>query len=304
MKVGIFYNSVANLKKFSNKAMLMDNFAAGVQSAGDTAVEFRNPVLPTQLDLDAGFVLGYTLENNFRKQIITALQRQQIPTVFVDSNILHYARPEHEWHRYSLHSVYPDTGTYFFNEVDPHKWQRYSAWHAAPLKPWRTTGTHILILCQRPHGWNMFGNNQEAWLDSTINHIRKYSDRPIMIRMHPGDGTRFEAIERLQLKYGKTISISTHDNIRLALVDCWCTVGYNSTPNAVAIIEGVPAYVEDPVHSWAQGIAFTDLSLLENPPQPDRGAWANQIANIHWSNSEVQQGQLWSAIKTYISASR
>jgi hypothetical protein len=301
MKVGIFYNSVTNLAKFSNKALLMDNFAAGVRSQGDTAVEFRDSVLP-QEDLDAGFVLGYTLQNNFRKHIINTLQKQSVPTVFVDSNILHYARPEHEWHRYSLNSVYPNFGTYFFGDIDTTKWSRYSAWHSASLVPWRSTGNHVLIFCQRPRGWNMFGNDQEQWVDSTIKHIRTYSARPIMIRMHPGDGTRFEAAQRLQAKYGRSVKISSHVNIREALTDCWCTVGYNSTPNVVAVIEGIPAYVEDPVHSWAQDVAFTDLSQIEQPPLPDRTEWINKIANIHWSNEEVRTGKLWANIKQYISA--
>jgi hypothetical protein len=299
MKVGIFYNSVTNLSRFSNKAVLMDNFSTGVQVAGDTAVEFTNPTLPDQ-PLDAGFVLGYTLQNNFRKQIITSLQQQNTPVIFVDSNILHYARPEHEWHRYSMDSVYPNSGTYFFKELDSSKWQRYSDWHQAPLNPWRTQGRHILIFCQRPNGWNMFGNNQEDWLDQTILKIQKHSDRPIVVRMHPGDGNRFSSIQKLQHKYGKSISISTHDNIRDALRDCWCTVGYNSTPNVVAAIEGIPCYLEDPVHSWAQDVAFTDLNQLSNPPMPDRDAWVNKIANIHWSNDEVRSGQLWSAIKQHI----
>jgi hypothetical protein len=304
MKVGIFYNSVSNLVKFSNKAMLMDNFAAGVRITGDTVTEFRTPVLPSLDDLDAGFVLGYTLENNFRKQIITALQAQSIPTVFVDSNILHYARPEHEWHRYSLNSVYPNTGTYFFDGIDTTKWSRYSTWHSASLKPWRSNGNHILIFCQRPNGWNMFGNDQEQWVDATISQIRRYSDRPVMVRMHPGDGKRYQAIQRLQAKYGKTISISTHNNIQQALQNCWCAVGYNSTPNVVAAIEGVPVYVEDPALSWAADVAFTDLNLIETPPMPDRTAWVDRIANIHWSNQEVQTGQLWRAVKQYISSVR
>jgi hypothetical protein len=281
----------------------MDNFAAGVRATGDTVVEFRTPVLPV-LDLDAGFVLGYTLENNFRKQIITALQARSIPTVFVDSNILHYARPEHEWHRYSLNSVYPNTGTYFFGGIDSAKWSHYSAWHSAPLKPWRSSGNHILIFCQRPNGWNMFGNDQQQWLDATISQIRQYSNRPVMVRMHTGYGKRYEAMQRLQARYGKTISISAHANIREALVNCWCTVGYNSTPNVVAAIEGVPGYVEDVAHSWAKDIAFTDLSQIADPPMPDRSEWIHKIANIHWSNEEVRTGQLWSAIKTYISSSR
>jgi hypothetical protein len=81
-------------------------------------------------------------------------------------------------------------------------------------------------------------------------------------------------------------------------------VGYNSTPNVVARIEGVPGYLEDPTHSWANGVSFTDLAQILNPPLPDRSEWIHKIANIHWSNEEVRTGQLWSAIKHYISASR
>ena len=303
MKVGIFYNSIANPAKFSNKVMLMDNFKLGVETVGDEVVVFRDNALPNQA-LDAGFVLGYTLEDNFRKKIINTLAATNTPRIFVDSNILHYARPEHEWHRYSLNSVYPNDGVYFFAEKDTNKWQEFSAWHNAPLRPWRITGDHVMILCQRPKGWNMFGNNQEAWLDNMIENIRRYSQRPIMVRMHPGDGHRFKAIEKLQKRYGPSITISEHANIRQALANCWCTVGYNSTPNVVSAIEGIPGYVEDPIHSWATDVAFSDLSLMEQPPMPDRSAWVNKIANIHWSNQEVRSGQLWTAIKQYISSVR
>jgi hypothetical protein len=280
----------------------MDNFKAGVLANGDNIVEFRDNALPDQ-PLDAGFVLGYTLEENFRKKIINKLKEQNTASIFVDSNILHYARKEHEWHRYSLDSVYPDSGQYFFGELDPTKWTTYSQWHRTELKPWRTNGNHILIFCQRPKGFNMF-IDQEVWLDSILAKIRQHSSRPVMIRMHPGDGSRDKQIQKIQKKYGTTVSISAHDNIRDALVNCWCTVGINSTPNVVSAIEGIPGYIEDPIHSWAKDVAFTDIAQLENPPLPDRTAWINKIANIHWSNDEVKSGQLWSAIKTYISASR
>ena len=303
MKVGIFYNSIANPAKFSNKVMLMDNFCLGVLSHGDEIVKYQDNRLPDQ-DLAAGFVLGYTLEDNFRRKIIDQLRARKIPQVFVDSNILHYSRPEHQWHRYSLNSVYPNDGIYFFDKLDTDKWARYSAWHGVKLEPWRQTGNHILIFCQRPKGWNMFGNNQEDWLDSTISKIRQHSKRPIMIRMHPGDGSRFKAIEKIQKRYGTSVTISEHANIRDALVNAWCTVGYNSTPNVVSAIEGIPGYVQDPAHSWAADVAFTDLSQLENPPLPDRTDWVNRIANIHWSNEEVRSGQLWAAIKQYISSAR
>lgn len=301
MKVGIFYNSISNPAKFPNKNMLMDNFKQGVLSIGDEIVEYRENRLPTQ-KLDAGFVLGYTLEDNFRKKIINALRFQKIPQIFVDSNILHYSNSEHHWHRYSLNSVYPNDGIYFFDKLNESKWNTYSQWHNIKLKDWRTTGNHILILCQRPKGWNMFGNDQDYWLDKTICKIRKYSQRPIIVRMHPGDGTRFKQIEKIQKRYRNQIFISKKENIKDELINCWCSVGYNSTPNVISAIEGIPVYIEDPLHSWAADIAFNDLSLIENPPMPDRTEWVKKIANIHWSNQEVVQGILWKAIKTYISA--
>jgi hypothetical protein len=307
MKVGIFYNSISNPAKFSNKTMLMDNFSTGVKLHGDQVIEYRGNALPDQ-QLDAGFVLGYTLEDNFRKKIINSLTAQKTPRVFVDSNILHYSRKEHEWHRYSLNSVYPGTGEYFFQPLDRAKWTAFSEWHGTAMQPWRTgaNGQHVLILCQRPKGWNMFGNDQDSWLDRTIDQIRSIEPgRPIVVRMHPGDGTRFKQIEKTQKKHSnRGVTVSTNDNIRDDLINCWCTVGYNSTPNVVAAIEGIPGYVEDPVHSWAADVAFTDINQISNPPMPDRSEWAHKIANIHWSNEEVRTGQLWLAIKNYISASR
>ena len=305
MKVGIFYNSIANPGKFSNKVMLMDNFKAGVIANGDQVIEYRNSDLPTER-LDAGFVLGYTLESNFRKKIIDTLRSQCTPQIFVDSNILHYAKKEHEWHRYSLNSVYPNEGVYFFDTLDPNKWDNYSKWHNATLRPWRSTGMSILILAQRPKGWNMVNANQDLWLDDAISEIRKNTNRPIVVRFHPGDSTKTEQINRLNSKYqyGRRVVVSTNENIRDDLKNAWCVVGYNSTPNVVAAIEGVPVLLADMSRSWAADIAFTSFCQLENPPTPDRTEWINKIANIHWSNEEVKSGQLWKKIRNYISTAR
>ncbi len=280
--------------------MLMDNFKAGVQVHGDQVIDFRDNSLPDQ-DLDAGFVLGYTLEDNFRKKIIDRLERTKTPRVFVDSNILHYARQEHEWHRYSLNSVYPNKGIYFFGELDRTKWDRYSAWHNTGVTPWRSAGHHVLILCQRPKGWNMFGEDQDLWLDRVIEKIHAIvPGRPIRVRMHPGDGSRHKQIDKLRKRYFEFIEISDAANIRTDLSNCWCTVGYNSTPNVVAALEGIPTYVTDTKHSWAADVAFNDIHQLIDPPRPDRSEWIHKIANIHWSNEEVRTGQLWHSIRQYL----
>lgn len=273
----------------------------GVESQGDSVVKYMDQTVPDE-KLDAGFILGYTLENNFRRRLIDWLKKRNVPTVFVDSNILHYARSEHEWHRYSVNGVYPDTAQYFFGDIDPNKWHTYSSWHSTTLKPWRTAGRHILVLAQRPHGWNMQGVDQSQWLDSVITSIQRHSGRHIRIRMHPGDGKRDTEIKRLQHRWGRAVQISHALNIRDDLANCWSSVGYNSTPTAVSVIEGVPVYVADPVRSWAQGVCYNNIAEIENPPCPDRSQWVNRIANIHWSNQEVRQGRLWTAIKHSISS--
>ena len=301
MRVGIFYNSISNPTKFSNKTLLMDLFKQGVLANHDEVIEYKGTQLPNA-SLDAGFILGYTLENNFRKQIIDRLTNFGSHRIFVDSNILHYSNKEHNWHRYSMNSVYPSDGIYFFNELDKSKWDVFSKENNVTLAQWRDQGNHVLILAQRPKGWNMKGHSQERWIDKTITKIRKHSTRPIVVRMHPGDNTRFDQMNRLREKYGNTIALSTHDNIKEDLINCWCVVGYNSTPNVVAAIEGIPVFLTDPADSWAKDIANTSLSFIEKPTLFDRTEWIHQISNIHWSNNEVQSGKLWKQIKEYISA--
>lgn len=281
----------------------MNVFSEGVTACGDQVIQYWNSQLPTQ-PLDAGFVLGYTLENNFRKKIIDCLTAQHSPVIFVDSNILHYARPAHEWHRYSMHSVYPNTGQYFFKELDYNKWAEYSHWHGVGLQSWRQTGKHILLLCQRPKGWNMFGENQDQWLNETVDQIHKITPRPIVVRMHPGDGTRFEQIAKIKKRWGSVVAFSNNANIKDDLVNCWASVGYNSTPNVVSAIQGVPVCLADPTHSWAADVAFTSIKDIETPLMPDRSQWIHKIANIHWSNQEVKSGKLWEAIRCSILTAR
>lgn len=301
IKVGIFYNSFKNPHEFTNKRDLMDDFKSGVLSQNNTVVQYHDKMCEIDKNLKFGFILGYTLQNNYRKHIVTTLENHNIHRIYVDSNILNYAYPANEWHRYSLNSVYPDSGIYTFGDLDKSKWHTFSKFHNVKLEDWRTTGNHILILCQRTAGWNMLGNNQLTWVTKTITKLRKHSDRPIVIRMHPGDGQK-KLLSQEFKKLFPDVTISINENIRQDLKDCWCTVGYNSTPNVVSIIEGIPNILHDPIHSWAADVSGTMLNSIESPIMPDREEWIHRIANIHWSNDEVKTGKLWSQIRDYTSS--
>lgn len=298
--VGIFYNSVNNIERHSHKHLVMNSFMKGV-SRIDNVSEYHTKSFQIDTTITAGLLLGYTLENNFRKHIITLLENNGIPRIYIDSNILNYAKPLSQWHRYSINSVYPSNGVYFFGDINYKKWNTFSKEHGVKLKDWRKNGNHILILCQRSNGWNMYGNDPMKWIYDTISNISTITDRPIVVRLHPGD--KYKNIIRGQLNHKfPHILVSNNDNIISDLHNCWCTVGYNSTPNVVSIIEGIPNIVLDPINSWANGCAGNDISMIESIEHYDRSQWIHKIANIHWSNDEIQSGILWDKIKEYISS--
>jgi hypothetical protein len=301
MRVGIFYSSITNIHKAPHKSNLMDCFNQGVRICGDEAIEFRNQSdnIP---NLDVGFILGYTLENNYRKRIIDTLKLQKAKIIFVDSNIFSYSRSNHFYHRYSVNSVYPTDGEYFLgDERYQSKLDDILTHHRLEPKPWRENGSHILVLGQRTLSWNMPNQNGLDWMANTIKKLKKITDRRIIVRLHPGDKSyNIENRKKLQYLYGrKGVAVSYNDNIKTDLANAWCSVGFNSTPNCVSVIEGIPVYLDDPLNSWAHDVGFNDIDLIENPSMPDRGQWLDKIAHIHWSNDEISQGKYWRRFKDF-----
>jgi len=301
MKVGIFYSSITNIHKAPHKENLMDCFRDGVNICGDEVIEFRSPSdnIPK---LDAGFILGYTLENNYRKRIIDILKLQRSKIIFVDSNIFSYGRASHFYHRYSVNSVYPTDGEYFLgNEQYASKLNDILTHHKISIEPWRQNGDHILVLGQRTLSWNMPNQNGLDWITNVIKRLKKITDRKIIVRLHPGDKSfNTENKKKLHSLYGrKGVAISNNDNIRTDLTNAWCSVGFNSTPNCVSVIQGIPVYLDDPLNSWACDVGFDDINLIESPVMNDRSQWLDKIAHIHWSNDEISSGKYWGRFKSF-----
>lgn len=301
MKVGIFYSSISNIHKALHKQQLMDFFRAGVLACGDRVKDFKSRYQDIN-GLDAGFILGYTLENNYRRKIIDTLKLQKSAIIYVDSNIFSYGRNTHQFHRYSVNSIYPTDGEYFLGkELDETKLRKIMEYHRLDLKPWRENGEHILLLGQRTMSWNMLNRNGLDWLIGMIKKLRKYTDRKIVVRLHPGDHTyNIENRKKITELFNKSnVEISSSENIKEDLINAWCSVGYNSTSNCASVIEGIPVYLDDPLNSWAKDVCFDKLDLIEKPEMPNRDEWLHKIANIHWGNYEIQDGIYWRKFKKF-----
>ena len=212
--------------------------------------------------------------------------------LYVDKkNPLHYLR-------YSFDGVFPTTGFYFDQDIDPARWNKISKDLNLNLKPWRNSGNHILLCLQRNGGWSMGGISSIDWMNKTINDIRKYSNRPIVVRAHPGD-KKIKSILRIN---HKNVFLSTKENLVDDLKGAWATVVYNSSPSVASIIEGVPAFLTDniPQHSQSFDVANTDISNIENPVMLDRQAWIEKLSMCHWKFDELRSGEAWQFFKKYI----
>ena len=142
--------------------------------------------------------------------------------------------------------------------------------------------------------------NLMKWLENTFREMRKYSDRPIIIRWHPGDWKSYPVYESLLKQYNATISPQER-HITEDLVNCWALVCHNSTPSAVASIEGIPAFItDDPGYCQAGDIANLDFSKLETPIMPDRLEWIRKLSQCHWSFDDTRSGRCWAHMRNYV----
>ncbi len=300
-----YYGGIPPSNNNPEKPLILDNFLSGVRASGDIAVAHRGMnAVPCDVALIQGFVHehGKSAPHLQLRQNAVALQKNNNKkSLIVDSNLFLYADPGNTktYLRYSFDGVFPTTGFYFDQDVDPTRWNKISKDLNISLKPWRTNGDHILICLQRNGGWSMRGLSTLEWLDKTIYQIRQYSrKRPIIVRAHPGDK---KIKSMLTINY-KNVHLSTKERLIDDLRNAWATVVYNSSPSVASLIEGIPTFLTDPVpqHSQTYGVANTDLSNLENPGMPDRQAWIEKLSMCHWNFSELRSGEAWQFFRKYV----
>ncbi len=300
-----YYGGIPSNNNNPEKPMILDNFCQGVNACGDTAIPHKGM---TTIPCDVALIQGFVHEDGkklphliLRQQAINLQKQNSKKSLIVDSNLFLYADPGNSkrYLRYSFDGVFPTTGFYFDKDVDPLRWQKISADLNFNLKPYRTSGNHILICLQRNGGWSMRGLSVLDWLNETIIKIRQYSrNRPIVVRSHPGD----KKIKRFLTINHKNVMLSTNERLVDDLRGAWATVVYNSSPSVASLIEGVPAFLTDPYpqHSQSYEVANCDLSKLENPDLLDRQSWIEKLSMCHWNFDELKSGEAWNFFRRYI----
>ena len=179
--------------------------------------------------------------------------------------------------------------------VDSDRWKKFNI----ELKPWTHAGEEIII-CGQHHNSHQWRNNPRMykWFEQQITEIRKYSDRPIVVRPHPRnhvniDTTKFKNVNVIPpIKNQNTYDDTNFIEI---LKNAWAVVNYSSNPAMQSVFNGVPVFVSEA--SLSYDVGNSSLADINNPKMPDRQNWASSLAYTEWTTEEIKQGLPWERIK-------
>ena len=153
------------------------------------------------------------------------------------------------------------------------RWEHFAAAQNVKLKPWRTEGRHILVCAQRGIGEpNM--RSPYGWEEQVQNTIRKTTDRPIKVRLHPG-------------RHGEKVPLLED------LKDAWACVVWSSNCTTTALLEGIPTFYAAP-HIVHQGGALSLKGAnLSDPKLGNRILAFTNMTWAQWSVAELEKGMPW-----------
>ena len=304
MKTVVGYASgIPNPHKNQHKVDILKRYIDGVQKHGDKGIlHYGNNIIDSDVNLIQGWVHAGSAASPhlvLRRRAHEININKGKHSFIADSNLFNYAvgkMHNMQYLRYSMDGVFPTTGNYFTNTVDPNRWNQIQKDLNISMKDWRPQGVHVLICTQRNGGWSMGGLSVVDWLTKTIKEVRKHTDRPIIVRGHPGDKHAPKYLKNKDWQVSKAPSII--DDLRNA----HCSTTYNSSPSVASAIEGIPTFITDPTPqiSQAYAVANTDLSNVENPLMFERTEWVQKLAMSHWNFNELSSGDAWAHMRDYV----
>lgn len=152
-----------------------------------------------------------------------------------------------------------------------------TGWRFRNFRP----GSKILVCPPSEKIMNLFGQNLDEWVTSTLSTIATYTDRPVEIRLKP---TRSERT-----------SINTME--QALSEDVHCLVTYNSIAATEAIMLGKPAFALGP--NAAHSLCLSDLSSIEFPKIPEREQVEDFVAHLSYCQftlEEMKSGFAWRTV--------
>lgn len=141
----------------------------------------------------------------------------------------------------------------------------------------RRHGSKIIIAAPDEKPCRFYGIDREQWIQDTVNTIKRYTDRPVIVR------------ERAARRQDRVFTDPLSEVLKK---DVHALVTFNSNAAVEAVIDGVPVFVLAPTHAAAP-VGNRDLGQIENPFWPDnslRYSWLCHLAYCQYHVRELRDG--------------
>lgn len=322
MKVGVFLNTVSSNKTNKKRDILL-SFAEGVKKNREKIkIIEHSGYEPCNVAVIFGFYgnnLGSTQKT--RKLIYKEHTKKGRKCIFIDADPLKNAgrnpvskeTGSNHFFRISYNSIFPNQAMYFNENSPGDRWDKISSAKKLQLKPWRKSGEHILICMNSDsktgRGWSAGNIDTDIWLSKTIDNLRKFTSRPILVRYHPGGGEEVHKRRRWkEFVDFKDVCFSGGIIANSSLVrsgtslqedcqDAWACVALTSSASVIPLVEGIPVFTDNS-RCLAYPLANKHLSEIDNPLTFDREQWFHNLAYSCWNCNEMKSGEVWKRISS------
>lgn len=143
----------------------------------------------------------------------------------------------------------------------------------------------ILIAGQHQHSQQWAGMpSMTQWVTNTVNTIRQYSNRKIVVRPHPRSPCSVKILGVTVEQPNKVLG--SYDDFDINY-NYHCVVNHNSGPAVQAAINGVPVICD--TSSLASEISgkFEQIEKITLPPREE---WFLKLCHTEWIVEEIAQG--------------
>ena len=311
--VVVYLNTLPRIKNHNIKVQIMRAFAEGAIKSGARCLISESvtdrKLYRTRLAVILGWVgMSYSGPHiYFRESIIKKQQDDGAKVMSIDGSCFKFHHQhENMWLRYSLDSVFWNTGNYGNQNSSAQHWNMIKNTLGISVSPWSNGGENILICLQRDNGWNAKGFDQDLWLRKTIKKIRSLTNEPIRVRAHPGDLNRNRTKTKHDWSWVNQIEgVSLIDSINVTLHQSMqtarCAVFYNSSSSVLSVLKGIPTFVsEESAVTWK--VANTNLKNILQPSMPDRSQWLHDLGQAHWTIDQSRNGNIYRHFEKYLPA--
>ena len=311
--VVVYLNTLPRIKNHNIKVQIMRAFAEGAIKSGARCLISESvtdrKLYRTRLAVILGWVgMSYSGPHiYFRESIIKKQQDDGAKVMSIDGSCFKFHHQhENMWLRYSLDSVFWNTGNYGNQNSSAQHWNMIKNTLGISVTPWSNGGENILICLQRDNGWNAKGFDQDLWLRKTIKKIRSLTNEPIQVRAHPGDLNRNRTKTKHDWSWVNQIEgVSLIDSINVTLHQSMktarCAVFYNSSSSVLSVLKGIPTFVsEESAVTWK--VANTNLKNILQPSMPDRSQWLHDLGQAHWTINQSRNGNIYRHFEKYLPA--